>query len=213
MRASRGPQVANAIAYLDNALGRIVSELKQRNLYSSTAIIVTAKHGQSPTDHSMLVKNGDTLSKLLEASNYLDPNGNFGQNSTKSGNLNDGTGLVGTGFVQTDDIGLIWLRDQSQLPAVVKTLKDNLNCNAPGICADGPQAYILYGPRLNDRFGEPARGRTPDIVVQPNPGSSIHQARPRTKNTAATPPTTAISVSWFMCLTAVTLDGPTASVC
>ncbi|MFM0240484.1 alkaline phosphatase family protein [Paraburkholderia phytofirmans] len=165
-----GPQVADAIAYLDDALGRIVAELKQRGLYSSTAIIVTAKHGQSPTDRSKLVKNGDTLTKLLEANNYLDPNGNFGQNATKSGNLNDGTGLVDTGMVQTDDVGLIWLRDQSQLPAVVKTLKSNLSCNAPGICADGPQAYILYGPQLAARFGDPARGRTPDIIVQPNPG-------------------------------------------
>jgi predicted AlkP superfamily pyrophosphatase or phosphodiesterase len=165
-----GPQVAGAIAYLDDALGRVVSELKQRGLYSSTAIIVTAKHGQSPTDHSKLVKNGDTLSKLLEASNFLDPNGNFGQNATKSGSLNDGTGLVGTGMVQSDDVGLIWLRDQGQLPAVVKTLKANLGCNAPGICADGPQAYILYGSQIAERFGDPARGRTPDIIVQPNPG-------------------------------------------
>ncbi|KLU23455.1 nucleotide pyrophosphatase [Caballeronia mineralivorans PML1(12)] len=165
-----GPQVAGAIDYLDDALGRIVSELKERNLYSSTVIIVTAKHGQSPTDHTKLVKNGDTLSKLLEANNYLDPNGNFGQNATTSGNLNDGTGLVDTGMVQTDDIGLIWLRDRTQLDAAVTTLKDNLSCNAPGICADGPAAYILYGPNLASRFGDPARGRTPDIIVQPNPG-------------------------------------------
>jgi hypothetical protein len=165
-----GPQVAGAIAYVDDALGRIVSELKQHNLYSSTVIIVTAKHGQSPTDHTKLVKNGDTLTKLLEANNYLDPNGKFGQNSTTSGNLNDGTGLVDTGMVQTDDVGLIWLRDQSQLDAVVKTLKDNLSCNAPGICADGAQAYLLYGPNVASRFGNPANGRTPDIIVQPNPG-------------------------------------------
>ncbi|WGS54911.1 alkaline phosphatase family protein (plasmid) [Paraburkholderia sp. D15] len=165
-----GPQVAGAIAYLDGALGRLVAELKQRNLYRSTAIIVTAKHGQSPTDHSKLVKNGDTLTKLLEANNYLDPNGNFGQANTKSGNLNDGTGLVDTGFVQTDDVGLIWLRDPHQVSAVVKTLKDNLSCNAPGICADGAQAYILHGPQLIGKFGDPADGRTPDIVVQPNPG-------------------------------------------
>ncbi|PTB22733.1 nucleotide pyrophosphatase [Trinickia symbiotica] len=165
-----GPAVTNAIAYVDDALGRFVSELKQRNLYSSTAIIVTAKHGQSPTDHTKLVKNGDTLTKLLEANNYLDPNGNFGQNNTASGNLNDGTGLVDTGFVQTDDVGLIWLRDRSQLNAVVATLNANLGCNAPGICADGPQAYILSGSRLAERFGDPAAGRTPDIIVQPNPG-------------------------------------------
>lgn len=165
-----GPQVANAIAYVDDALGQMVSELKQRNLYSSTAIIVTAKHGQSPTDHTKLVKHGDTLTQLLEANNYLDPNGNFGQNNTASGNLNDGTGLVGTGLVQTDDVGLIWLRDQSQVNAVVATLNANLGCNAPGICADGPQAYILSGSPLAERFGDPAAGRTPDIIVQPNPG-------------------------------------------
>lgn len=165
-----GPQVTGAIAYLDDSLGRVVAELKQRDLYSSTVIIVTAKHGQSPTDHTKLVKNGDTLTKQLETNNYLNANGNFGQNNTTSGNLNDGTGLVDTGFVQTDDVGLIWLRDRSQLRSVVATLNANRSCNAPGICADGPQAYILYGDSLSSRFGDPAQGRTPDIVVQPNPG-------------------------------------------
>jgi predicted AlkP superfamily pyrophosphatase or phosphodiesterase len=165
-----GPQVSAAITYIDDSLGRLVNELKQRGLYTSTAIVVTSKHGQSPTDHTKLVKNGDTLTKLLEANNFLDPAGNFGQAATKSGALNDGTGLVDTGFVQTDDVGLIWLRDQSQTAAVVRTLKDNLSCNAPGICADGPQAYILSGPQLAQRFGNPAQGRTPDIIVQPNPG-------------------------------------------
>jgi predicted AlkP superfamily pyrophosphatase or phosphodiesterase len=165
-----GPQVTAAIAYADASIGRIVAELKQRGLFASTAIIVTAKHGQSPTDHTKLIKNGDTLTKLLEANHYLDASGHFGQNSTASGNLNDGTGLVGTGMVQTDDVGLIWLKDPSQLDAAVATLKANLGCNAPGICADGPQASILFGPRLARRFGDPALGRTPDIVVQPNPG-------------------------------------------
>lgn len=165
-----GPQVSAAIGYIDDSLGRLVNELKQRGLYTSTAIVVTSKHGQSPADHSKLVKNGDTLTKLLEAQNFLDPAANFGQAATKSGQLNDGTGLVGTGFVQTDDVGLIWLRDQSQAAAAVRALKDNLSCNAPGICADGPQAYILSGPQLAERFGNPAQGRTPDIVVQPNPG-------------------------------------------
>lgn len=165
-----GPQVAGAVKYIDDSLGKVVAALQQKNLYDSTLIIVTAKHGQSPTDHTKLVKNGDTLTKLLEAHNYLDPNGNFGQFNTKSGNLNDGTGLVDTGMVQTDDVGLIWLRDQSQRDAVVATLRQNLSCNAPGICADGPQAYILTGAALASRFGDPAQGRTPDIIVQPNPG-------------------------------------------
>jgi len=165
-----GKEVADAITYIDDALGKMVGELKSHNLARSTMIVVTAKHGQSPTDHTKLVKNGDTLTALLEANNYLDPNGKFGQASTTSGNLNDGTGLSGTGFVQTDDVGLIWLRDRSQVNAVVATLKANAGCNAPGICADGPQAYVLSGQKLAAMFGDPSNGRTPDIVVQPNPG-------------------------------------------
>lgn len=165
-----GRAVANAITYADDSIGRMVAALKQHNLYSSTLIIVTAKHGQSPSDHTKLVKNGDTLTQLLEVNGYIDPNGNFGQNATKTGNLNDGTGLVGTGMVQTDDVGLIWLRDQRQRDAVVTTLMANLGCNAPDICADGASAYILYGSKLSERFGDPAHGRAPDIVVQPNPG-------------------------------------------
>ncbi|MBV8048776.1 MAG: alkaline phosphatase family protein [Paludibacterium sp.] len=163
-------QVAAAIQYVDGALGRIVAALKQRDLYASTVVIVTAKHGQSPVDHQTLVKNGDTLSALLQANNYLDPKGNFGQNNTTSGNLNDGSGQAGTGFVQTDDVGLIWLRDRSQRDAVLATLQAHLGCSSDGLCADGPQAYILSGDKLAAAFGDPDAGRTPDIIVQPNPG-------------------------------------------
>jgi hypothetical protein len=73
-------------------------------------------------------------------------------------------------LVQTDDLGLIWLRDQSQTGAVVASLQANLACTSKGICADGPQASILSGAALAAKFGDPARGRAPDIIVQPNPG-------------------------------------------
>jgi hypothetical protein len=78
--------------------------------------------------------------------------------------------LAGTGAVQTDDVGLIWLKDPSQLAAVLTTLNANLGCSNGGICADGPQASILSGAALAAKFGDPAAGRTPDIIVQPNPG-------------------------------------------
>ncbi|MGF6543227.1 alkaline phosphatase family protein [Paraburkholderia youngii] len=165
-----GPQVSAAIAYVDGAIGKMVTELKAKNLYASTVVVVTAKHGQSPSDHTKLVKNGDTLTALLEANNYLDTNGKFGQFSTTSGSLNDGTGLVGTGMAQTDDVGLIWLRNPAQAAQVVATLQANLSCTSTGICADGPQASILTGAALVAKFGDPAQGRTPDIIVQPNPG-------------------------------------------
>ena len=165
-----GVQVAAAISYVDTALGQIVAELKAKNLLATTLVVVSAKHGQSPSDHSKLVKNGDTLTALLQNSSYLDASGNWGQNATTSGNLNDGSGLVGTGMVQTDDLGLIWLKDQSQLSAVLATINANLGCSAPGICADSAQASILSGSALATKFGDPSLGRTPDIIVQPNTG-------------------------------------------
>ena len=165
-----GPQVAGAIAYVDTSIGKMVAELKAKSLLASTVIVITAKHGQSPANHTLLVKNGDTLTALLEANNYLDAKGNFGQFATTSGSLNDGSGLSGTGMVQTDDLGLIWLRDPAQTAQAVATLQANLACSSTGICADGPQASILSGAALIAKFGDPAQGRTPDIVVQPNPG-------------------------------------------
>ena len=165
-----GVAVAAAMSYVDASLARMVAELKAKNLYASTLIVLTAKHGQSPADPSLLVKHGDTLTALLEANGYLDAGGAFGQFATTSGSLNDGSGLSGTGMIQTDDVGLIWLRDPSQAAAAVATINANLGCTAPGICANGAGASVLSGAAMTTKFGDPALGRTPDIIVQPNPG-------------------------------------------
>ena len=165
-----GVAVAAAMSYVDASLARMVAELKAKNLYASTLIVLTAKHGQSPADPSLLVKHGDTLTALLEANGYLDAGGAFGQFATTSGSLNDGSGLSGTGMIQTDDVGLIWLRDPSQAAAAVATINANLGCTAPGICANGAGASVLSGAAMTAKFGDPALGRTPDIIVQPNPG-------------------------------------------
>ncbi len=165
-----GVNVTAAMAYVDTSLAQIVAELKAKNLYTSTLIVLTAKHGQSPGNPALLVKNGDTLTALMEANGYLDAGGAFGQAATTSGSLNDGTGLSGTGMIQTDDVGLIWLRDPSRAAAAVATINANLGCTAPGICADGAGASVLSGAAMAAKFGDPASGRTPDIIVQPNPG-------------------------------------------
>ena len=165
-----GVAVTAAIVYVDASLAKFVAELKAKGLYSSTLIVLTAKHGQSPSNPALLVKNGDTLTALMEANGYLDAGGAFGQAATTSGSLNDGSGLSGTGMIQTDDVGLIWLRDPSQAAAAVATINANLGCVAPGICANGVGASVLSGAAMTARFGDPALGRTPDIIVQPNPG-------------------------------------------
>ena len=151
-----GTQVAAALGYVDAALGRIVAELHEKHLAATTLVVLTAKHGQSASDPTTLVKHGDTLTALLQAHGAID--------------LNERAGVVGTGLVQTDDVGLIWLKDQSRSAEVVALLKANAGCAAEGICADGPQARILSRAALAEKFGDPAHGRAPDIVVFPNPG-------------------------------------------
>ena len=51
---------------------------------------------------------------------------------------------------------------------MVQTLKANLSCNAPGICGRLAGLHPVW--RGARRAGDPANGRTPDIIVQPNPG-------------------------------------------
>jgi len=40
--------------YIDNAIGSIINELKALNLFASTSIIITAKHGQSPRNPNLV---------------------------------------------------------------------------------------------------------------------------------------------------------------
>ena len=42
--------VLSEVQFVDDSIGEMVSELKDRGLYDSTLIIITAKHGQSPID-------------------------------------------------------------------------------------------------------------------------------------------------------------------
>jgi hypothetical protein len=64
------------------------------------------------------------------------------------------------GFVQDDDIALIWLQDQSKTQAAI----DYLNANAKALFID----EVLGGDELKLKFNDPAHdSRTPDIIVQP----------------------------------------------
>ena len=43
------------IEFTDKAIGNMVQELKNRGLYESTLVVITAKHGQNPIDSSRYV--------------------------------------------------------------------------------------------------------------------------------------------------------------
>jgi hypothetical protein len=143
------------IEFVDAAIGQMVEELQDRGLLESTAIVITAKHGQSAMDtHRFLPipghanTNGKSPSNLL--ANYL---------------FASETGGIGP---TEDDISLLWLTHASDTKTAVGILE--ANASAAGI------GQIFYGPSLETMFnhpGLPAAGgdpRTPDIIVQPNVG-------------------------------------------
>ena len=46
-------QMTSALTYVDGAIGSMVEALRDRKLLSSTELIISAKHGQSPIDPSV----------------------------------------------------------------------------------------------------------------------------------------------------------------
>jgi hypothetical protein len=146
--------LAYGLQKTDEALGSMIQALKQRGLYNSTLFIVSAKHGQSPINPVKVNKPGhfaDVVATLPDA----------GTNPAAIAIANANACSTGPcGFVQDDDIALIWLQDQSKTQAVV----DYLNANAKALFID----EVLDGDDLKLKFNDPAHdSRTPDVIVQP----------------------------------------------
>jgi len=99
--------LADQLDFVDQSLGRIVAELRAQNLYRSTLIIVSAKHGQSPIDR------------------------------TKNQNIGNGQpgALLGSSeaFDISDDGSLIWLANSSLTSSVVSMLSQPQNQQLLGI--------------------------------------------------------------------------------
>ena len=147
--------LAYGLKKTDDALRQFVNGLKKANLYDSTLIVITAKHGQSPINLAKLLKPGHfadlvcTVSDcaISEAAKIITDAGN---------NCPEGP----CGWVQDDDIGLIWLPDQSK----TKIVADYLNQNANALYID----EVMSGEELKLKFRDPLKdSRTPDIIVQP----------------------------------------------
>jgi hypothetical protein len=88
----------NALDFVDESLERMVNALKERQFYDSTAIIVSAKHGQSPMNGAALnrINDGQIIKALNAQWNSSHPSA---------------TSLVALGV---DDDGMIlWLNDRS----------------------------------------------------------------------------------------------------
>ena len=150
--------LAYALEKTDQALGSLIQAFKAHGIYESTLFIVTAKHGQSPINPVKTNKPGhfaDLVAALPDAK--TNPAAMAIANAAACG-----TGACG--FVQDDDIALIWLQDQSQTGDVAAYL----NANAGALFID----EVLAGAEIRLKFRDPLTdSRTPDLLVQPTYGT------------------------------------------
>jgi Type I phosphodiesterase / nucleotide pyrophosphatase len=149
-------QLELSLDFVDGSLGQMLSELDRQHLTDSTLVIVGAKHGQSPIDVSQLhMLKGSANPKLLPGhADVVDPVDLLA------------AGGVAVAQETADDVSLIWLADQSQTKKAVSILEnDRVLLNQARI------EKIYAGDALEDRFGDPAQGRTPDIIIQPIHGT------------------------------------------
>lgn len=142
--------------FVDASIGAFVSELKKRELYDSTLIVITAKHGQSPIDPTLYKRqtgaNGISPATLI--SNDL----NVAMPPSEDPN---GSGIGST----EDDVSLIWLTDPSYTDQAVSLLEQNAGPTGIGL------GQFFYGPSLALNYNDPTKDpRTPDIIVTPNVG-------------------------------------------
>ena len=147
--------LADALAHTDASIGRMVTELSSQGLTLTTAIIITAKHGESSLDPSKRVI--DTNSAIQ---NVLTP---AGFPPTTVAKLTEKTAA------------LIWLTNQANTAgmAAVLTLKANETALNIAQTLSGESLKLLFPDPLSD----PA---PPDIVVVPNLGVNFEP----TPNTA-----------------------------
>jgi hypothetical protein len=73
-----GPDLTNALYFIDQSHGKMVSAFVSRGLLNSTAIIVSTKHGQSPMNHTALnrIDDGKIIAALNAAWNSSHQCGN-----------------------------------------------------------------------------------------------------------------------------------------
>jgi hypothetical protein len=154
--------LAYGLQKTDEALGLMIKALKARHIYDSTLFIVSAKHGQSPINPAKVNKPGHFADLVAALAVKQGATSDPGVVAIANAN-NCSSGACG--FVQDDDIALIWLADQSQTEAVAAYL----NANASALFID----EVLVGNEMKLKFNDPLTDNaTPDVIVQPIYGTT-----------------------------------------
>lgn len=143
-QAGQAPGLAQAMDYVDQAIGRMLTKLDANGLTDSTLVIMAAKHGNSPVDRTTFTP--------------IDPDATFPPliNSVQPGL---------SAQVTADTLALIWLTDHSRANDVAAVLRANAAAIGGGQVYVGDEIDGIVGGEL---AGNP--GRHPDILVQPEQG-------------------------------------------
>jgi len=152
-----GPLLVRALNYINTQVGRMVSEIDAQGLAGSTAIILSAKHGQSPTDPNDLARVPD--GPIIDAVNA----------AWKAAHPGAGDLVI---FSTDDDGMLLWLSNRSQAAAdFVKqyllthsAAGNDINGNPITVSASGLKK-VFAAEESADFFGvPPGDPRVPDIL-------------------------------------------------
>jgi hypothetical protein len=129
--------VESTLKHVDQSIATIVKELKARNLLSSTLVVLTAVHGDSPINRAWSRKlDEDLIPDMI------------------------GEELLGVAVQDTE--AFLWLKDQTQTARIAALLSrpDNRSKAAINEVLWGEALKLQYNDPLQD-------GRTPDIIVKP----------------------------------------------
>jgi len=157
--ATPGLVLSNALDFVDQALGQMLSALTARGLRSETAIIISAKHGQSPMNPAALNRISD--GKIIDALNAA-------WNQDHQGGNANATPLVAFGV--NDDGVILWLNDRSDTATTyVRQFLQNYNDASASV--DGKPvtsaglSQIYTGAAAARLIGAPHNDpRVPDVI-------------------------------------------------
>lgn len=136
-----------ALQHTDASIGQFIAALQQQSLTNTTAIILTAKHGESALDPAeRFVELTSAIQTVLTAGGYP---------------------ASGIPKITEKTTALIWLANQAQTAGVASVLALPANQQSLHI------QQILTGDSLKLLFADPLIDpSTPDIIVVPNNGTN-----------------------------------------
>jgi hypothetical protein len=148
-------QLELSLESVNHALMSMIEALTHEHLLHQTLIVVGAKHGQSPINVHAL--------HMIPSSAHPNPRAIL--DVTDPIDLLTAAG-VSVAQETSDDIALLWLDNQHQVDQAVSILQEDLEGR------NRARIQTIYsGEELERLFGDPRNGRTPDIIIQPIPGT------------------------------------------